>query len=156
MVIAQTPSATTIASAIHPPVLMALSPCCPTIAHAKFPAAHAALRAARATGHRLVFCVLFPAVVQLLHASTGARQLWRSAGHRRPAAAVHGDFRRDAPAGAGVRVAVHAACARAAAAGGLRVLLPEPGLVLAGDRCAAVLRLAEHLQPVRGLGVLEL
>ena len=70
--------------------------------------------------------------------------------------ALHRDFRHDARAGAALRLAVRAAAARPIVTAGLRLFRGEPAPLRALAAADGVLRVAQRVQPVRGVGVLEL
>ena len=70
--------------------------------------------------------------------------------------ALHRDLRHDARAGAALRLAVRAAAARPIVTAGLRLFRVEPALLRCLAAAAGVLRVAQRVQPVRGVGVLEL
>src|SRR4051812_824249 len=142
---------------IQPPMLPPEEILCwPTIAHARGTLPAAARAAARAARARLGLRVLLSAPVQLLLAAAGARYARRAAWQAGAARTVRRNLRRHACAGAGIRLARGASAPNAAPARGVRFLRAQPRRVRVLHACRRLLRVAEHLQPVRGVGVLEL
>src|SRR6185503_7016365 len=127
-----------------------------TIAHAPFSDPRAAGRAARAARARLGVCVFLPASFELLRAAPGARRACGRARRAGAEAAFHRHPRCNARPGAGVRLAGVAPAARAAPARRVRVLRSQPARIRARARSARVFCVAQRLQPVRCVGVLEL
>ncbi len=113
---------------------------------------------------RLGLRVFLPPAGELLHPAARARRNGHCRRHRQAAVGVHRHLRRHAGRRAAVRLHHFPPAAAALSAAGVRLLHAQsaavlwrlPGRGLARGRGAGFLHLGQRLQPVRGVGVLEL